>query len=38
MLHGTAVMSYTLRFGARCFLALTKKRLFLEVPIKGDKQ
>ena len=27
-------MTYTLRFCARHFLALTKKSLFLEVPIK----
>ncbi len=27
-------MTYTLRFCARCFLALTKKLLFLEVPLK----
>ncbi len=32
MLYGTAVMTYTLRFCARCFLALTKKLLFLEAP------
>ncbi len=28
-------MPYTLRFSVRCFLALTKKLLFLEVPCRG---
>ena len=28
----SSCMSYTLRFCARCFLALTKKSLFLEMP------
>ncbi len=28
-------ITYTLRFCARCFLALTKKLLFLEVPLSG---
>ncbi|NKC15216.1 MAG: AAA family ATPase [Gammaproteobacteria bacterium] len=32
MLYGTAVITYTLRFCARCFLALTKQLLFLEAP------
>ena len=30
----SSCMSYTLRFSVRCFLALTKKSEFLEVPLK----
>ena len=29
----SSCMTYTLRFSARCFLALTKKLLFLEMPL-----
>ncbi len=33
--YGTAVITYTLRLRTRCFLALTKKLLFLEALCRG---